>query len=91
MGYPDGSAHRIISDLSAFIGNYDPATHRILAAGDLNKCYDTKDDHNGQWSTARYHTIWDRMGALGLECLGPMASERQASGTTSRLYEARQP
>lgn len=71
VGYPDGSAHRIISDLSAFIGNVDPATHRILAAGDLNTCYDTKDDHNGKWSTARDHTIWDRMDALGLECLGP--------------------
>ena len=71
VGYPDGSAHRIISDLSAFIGNVDPATHRILAAGDLNTCYDTKDDYNRQWSTARDHTIWDRMGALGLECLGP--------------------
>ena len=34
--YSDGSAHRIISDLSAFIGSADPDTHRILAAGDLN-------------------------------------------------------
>ena len=35
VGYSDGSAHRIISDLSAFIGSTDPRTHRILAAGDL--------------------------------------------------------
>ena len=27
-----------MSDLSAFIGHRDPATHRILAAGDLNMC-----------------------------------------------------
>ena len=33
-----GPAHRIMSDLSAFIGHRDPATHRILAAGDLNLC-----------------------------------------------------
>ena len=39
VGYSDASAHRIISDLSAFIGHRDPATHRILAAGDLNMCY----------------------------------------------------
>ena len=28
-----------MSDLSAVIGHRDPATHRILAAGDLNMCY----------------------------------------------------
>ena len=39
VGYQDGSAHRIISDLSAFIGSADPPTHRILAAGDLNMIY----------------------------------------------------
>ena len=37
--YQDGSAHRIISDLSAFVGSNDPSTHRILAAGDLNMIY----------------------------------------------------
>ncbi len=36
VGMPDTSAHRIISDLSAFIGHRDPTKHRILAAGDLN-------------------------------------------------------
>ena len=41
VGYADASAHRIISDLSAFIGHYEtdsekPVRHRILAAGDLN-------------------------------------------------------
>ena len=35
VGYSDASAHRILSDLSAFIGHADPTTHRILAAGDL--------------------------------------------------------
>ena len=33
--YADASVHRIISDLSAFIGE-NPQTHRVLAAGDLN-------------------------------------------------------
>ena len=46
VGCSDASAHRIMSDLSAFIGHPDPteqrhlpATHRILAAGDLNMFY----------------------------------------------------
>ena len=37
VGYPDGAVHRIVSDLSAFIGSHDTATHRILAAGDLKR------------------------------------------------------
>lgn len=33
------SAHRILSDLSAFIGRRDPSRQRIPAACDLNMCY----------------------------------------------------
>ncbi len=63
----DASAHRIISDLTAFIGYYDaPARHRILAAGDLNMSFQSTDqfDHRAQ-------TVLDRFQALGLEYLGP--------------------
>ena len=70
VGYPDASAHRIISDLSAFIGSTDPGTHRILAAGDLNTIYGATDD-NRLALPARDRTITDRMNALGLEFLGP--------------------
>ena len=38
-GAPDVAAHRIISDVSTFIGDDDPSTHRVLAAGDLNMTY----------------------------------------------------
>ena len=69
-GFPDGSAHRIISDLSAFIGNTDPGTHRILAAGDLNTIYGATDD-NQLALPARDRTITDRLDALGMEFLGP--------------------
>ena len=65
--YPDASAHRIISDLSAFIGYYDrPAEHRILAAGDLNMSFQSTDqfDHRAQ-------TVLDRLQKLGLNYLGP--------------------
>ena len=65
--YSDASAHRIISDLTAFIGYYDsPDKHRILAAGDLNMSFQSTDqfDHRAQ-------TVLDRFQALGLEYLGP--------------------
>ena len=75
--YSDASAHRIISDLSTFIGYSDPAKHRILAAGDLNMFYGSTG-----WRLSlpdRDRTVWDRMQALGLEFLGPQAPQgRQA-------------
>ena len=86
VGYPDGSAHRIISDLSAFIGNTDPSTHRILAAGDLNMALSGKDD--GDPWLQRERTVTDRMDALGLELLGPntrTAGKRTRLPNTCRL------
>lgn len=70
VGFPDGSAHRIISDLSAFIGDTDPSTHRIVAAGDLNMIYGTLDKCFKGFSV-RERTVWDRMKALGFEFIGP--------------------
>ena len=70
VGYSDASAHRIISDLSAFIGNTDPSTHRIVAAGDLNMVYGDPGDYP-QSLVARERTVFDRMAALGLEFIGP--------------------
>ena len=68
--YSDGSAHRIISDLSSFISSTDPTSHRILAAGDLNMIYGATDS-NTLALPARDRTVTDRMDALGLEFLGP--------------------
>ena len=82
-GYPDGAVHRIISDLSAFISSYDPRTHRILAAGDLNVSFRSSDrfDHRAQ-------TILDRMEALGLEYAGPTyPNGRRAHPIPSHLNE----
>ena len=70
MGYADGSAHRILSDLSAFIGDTDPHTHRILAAGDLNMIHGATDD-NPLALPARDRTVTDRLAALGLDFAGP--------------------
>lgn len=68
VGMPDGSAHRIISDLSAFIGDADPASHRILAAGDMNMSFASVTDDP---LVARCNTVVDRMRVLGLVRIGP--------------------
>ena len=70
VGYADGSAHRIISDLSAFIGHTDLTRHRILAAGDLNTMFGVTEE-NPLADPLRDQTIFDRMIALGLEFMGP--------------------
>ena len=68
--YTDGSAHRIISDISAFIAHTAPSSHRLLAAGDLNTIYRAADD--SRWENpVRARTVFDRMQVLGLEFLGP--------------------
>ncbi len=69
VGVADVSAHRILSDLSAFVGHRNPSKHRILAAGDLNIIYGATG-----YSLSlpeRERSVWDRMHALGLEFLGP--------------------
>ena len=85
VGFPDGSAHRIISDLPAFIGSTDPGTHRILAAGDLNTIYGAT-DNNRLALPARDRTITDRMDALG-KFLGPRyPAGRRASPAPQGLH-----
>ena len=77
--YSDASAHRIISDLSAFIRYSDPEQPRILAAGDLNMFYGAIG-----WRLSlpeRERTVWDRMQALGLEFLGPQAPHGRRAKT----------
>ena len=70
------SLHRSISDLSAFIGR--PQQHRVLVAGDFTVTRGPSTYQNPYWS-AREQTIFDRMDALGLQCVGPEAPHgRQA-------------
>ena len=85
VGYSDASAHRIVSDLSAFIGDEDPSTHRILAAGDLNVIYGATNDHPDALA-ARDRTVFDRMKALGFEFRGPQYPKgRRAESTPKGL------
>ena len=79
VGASDVSAHRIISDLSAFIGHVDPSKHRILAAGDLNMFYGV---NGGSLSLVdRERTVWARMQALGLEFIGPQLPNGQPANS----------
>ena len=68
--YADASAHRILSDLSTLIGHTNPATHRLLAAGDLNTIYGATDESRLE-TPARAQTIFDRLDALGFAFAGP--------------------
>ena len=79
--YADASAHRILSDLSAFISPTNRTKHRILAAGDLNMFYRAEGSQLSM--PERERTVWSRMEALGLAFLGPQAPHggRRAEGT----------
>jgi endonuclease/exonuclease/phosphatase family metal-dependent hydrolase len=68
--YADGAAHRLISDLSEFVGKQ--ANHRILAAGDLNILYGYGEHGSAYWAS-RYASVFSRMSTLGLSFVGPQA------------------
>ena len=89
LAYSDASAHRILSDLSAFLGYPDPAKQRILAAGDLNMFYGAVGRKLSM--PERERTVWNRMQALGLEFLGPQAphgrSAPRAAGRCAAGHE----
>ena len=73
--FVDASAHRLISDLSRFIGVQ--RGHRVLAAGDINTGRGSM--AYGPYWAARDQTVFDRMEALGLPCVSPEAPHgRQA-------------
>ena len=64
----DGSAHRVVSDVSTLVAK--EAGHRILAAGDMNILRGHGEYGDPYWA-ARYQTVFDRMAVLGLPCVGP--------------------
>lgn len=66
-GYADGSAHRILSDLSALMVRPD---HRLVIAGDWNLLRGYGEHGDGYWK-ARYDTVFARAEALGLRFVGP--------------------
>ena len=66
--WADGSAHRLVSDLSALVGH--PSRCRIVAAGDLNVLHG-HGEHGDRYAAGRYATVFERMAALGLAFVGP--------------------
>ena len=66
--FSDGSVHHVVSDLSTFIAKEEG--HRVLAAGDMNILRGYGEYGSGYWA-ARYKTVFDRMEAMGLPCVGP--------------------
>jgi endonuclease/exonuclease/phosphatase family metal-dependent hydrolase len=68
--YADASVHRLISDLSVFVGKQTKKS--ILVAGDLNILYGYGERGDAYWA-ARYETVFTRMKALGLSFIGPQA------------------
>ena len=83
FGYADSSVHRIISDLSAFIGHENPQTHRILAAGDLNIAHGYGDGGDPYWE-ARYRSVSRGWRPLGWSSWGRrrrMAGKRRTPAT----------
>ena len=85
--YSDASVHRIISDLTTFIGGWPKAqAPYIIAAGDLNTFYGATKEHPYE-TPERMRTIFNRMRAIGLEFLGPRAPKggRKADPTPQGL------
>ena len=81
--YADASVHRLISDLSALVGQR--GGRRIIAAGDLNILLGYGEYGNQYWAT-RYATVFDRLAAIGLTMVGPQAPRgRQADPWPSEL------
>lgn len=66
-GYADGSAHRILSDLSALVAVRD---HRLIVAGDWNLLRGYGEGGDSYWQV-RYDTVFQRANALGLHFVGP--------------------
>lgn len=87
LAMPDTSIHRIISDISLFVGNEDPSTHRIVAAGDINLDHGVKEE-GISWYGRRARVVWDRFDVLGFEYLGPQyPNGRRATPTPGHLPE----
>jgi hypothetical protein len=66
-GYADGSAHRILSDLSGLVTR---PNHRFVVDGDWNLPRGYGESGEPYWR-ARYDTVFNRAEALGLRFVGP--------------------
>jgi exonuclease III len=80
--FADGSAHRLISDISALMPE---PRHRVVVAGDFNILRGYGEDGDAYWGR-RYESVFTRMEALGLRFVGPSAPHgRQAEPWPAEL------
>jgi hypothetical protein len=80
--WADGSAHHILSDLSALMRSRD---HRLVVAGDWNILFGYG-EHGDLYAKDRYRTVFDRAEALGLRFVGPQhPDDRQADPWPNEL------
>ena len=70
--YADASAHRLISDISAWISKNKG--HKVIISGDWNILFGYGEWGNDYWK-ARYDSVFIRMKALGLPFVGPQYPE----------------
>jgi len=81
--YADASVHRVISDISIFIGTQ--RNHRIITSGDLNILFGYG-EHGSKYWASRYASIFSRLESLGLKFVGPQAPNgRQADPWPAEL------
>jgi exonuclease III len=69
-GYPDASAHRVVSDLAALVDAEQP--RHLLVAGDWNVLLGYHDEGSDYWAR-RFASVFDRLASLGLVLVGPLA------------------
>lgn len=81
-GFADGSAHRILSDLTVLAMD---SRVRLLVAGDWNLLYGYGEHGDPSWK-ARYDTVFARADTLGLRFVGPQSPHgRQADPWPAEL------
>ena len=76
--YADAAVHRLISDISVFVGQQ--SGHRILAAGDLNILHGYGDHKSGYWAS-RYATVFRQNARPGAVLRGPASPPLVAART----------
>lgn len=81
-GYADGSAHRILSDLTPLVMDRQV---RLVVAGDWNMLHGYGEHGDPSWKN-RYDTVFARAEALGLRFIGPQYPHgRQATPWPAEL------
>ena len=68
----DASVHRLISDISSFIGHQKK--HKLIVSGDLNILYGYGELGSKYWA-GRHQSVFNRMSAIGVPFIGPQAPD----------------